>query len=209
MEGSLTMTELADWRVSGSYFETCNCMAVCPCRRQDGKPGRRSTFGLCQFLLTWRVLDGAAGDLDLAGRTVAMAGFYNNDEDGAPWSVILYVDSAASEAAREALAAIFLGRAGGDVFFTANIGKVLAVRSADIAIDHTRGRERVRIAEFASANVEGSAGFEGVLTCAIPGHHHPGEEEVAGATVNDGALAWSYEGRCAFATDFAHSAAVK
>ncbi|HET9833738.1 MAG TPA: hypothetical protein VFP91_18580 [Vicinamibacterales bacterium] len=33
-----------NWRVSGSYFEVCNCDAICPCRRRGGqlehRPGR-------------------------------------------------------------------------------------------------------------------------------------------------------------------------
>ena len=28
------------WRISGSYFESCNCDAICPCRRIDGEAGR-------------------------------------------------------------------------------------------------------------------------------------------------------------------------
>ena len=33
------------WRIRGSYFESCNCDAICPCRRIDGVPGGRSTHG--------------------------------------------------------------------------------------------------------------------------------------------------------------------
>ena len=28
-----------DWRVRGSYFEGCNCEAICPCRSVGGRPG--------------------------------------------------------------------------------------------------------------------------------------------------------------------------
>ena len=28
------------WRISGSYFESCNCDPICPCRRIDGVAGR-------------------------------------------------------------------------------------------------------------------------------------------------------------------------
>jgi hypothetical protein len=198
------MSNATPWHVAGSYFETCNCTAPCPCRRQNGIPGGRSTFGACQFFLTWRVLDGAAAGRDLSGLCVAMAGCYNDDEDGAPWRVILYVDAAADAEQREALAQIFLGRAGGDVFFTANIAEVIAVRSAAITFDHTRGRESVRIEHLADAATVGFADFEGVISCAIPGHDHPGRELVADAVIGDGPLAWTYEARCGFATDFAH-----
>jgi hypothetical protein len=32
------MRETRDWRVSGTYFEACNCEAICPC--QPNKPWR-------------------------------------------------------------------------------------------------------------------------------------------------------------------------
>jgi hypothetical protein len=198
------MNGVTDWHVSGSYFETCNCQAACPCRRQNGAPGGRSTFGVCEFFLTWYIRKGAAGEHDLAGLCVAMAGFYNDDEDGAPWSVILYVDAAASPQQQKALTEIFLGRAGGNVFFTANIADVIAVRVAQITLDHTPGREAVRVETFAEARTKRLAEFEGVISCGIPGHDHPGREVIADALVNDGSLGWSYEARCGFATDFAH-----
>jgi len=33
------------YSVSGSYFESCNCDPICPCRMSDGIPGGRSTYG--------------------------------------------------------------------------------------------------------------------------------------------------------------------
>ena len=194
-----------DWRVAGSYFETCNCTAVCPCRRIDGRPGSRSTFGVCRFLLTWRIEAGFADGVDLTGRLVAMAGFYEDDRPGSPCSVVLYVDRDATAQAQAALAAIFLGQAGGDIFFTANIADVLAVRPAEIRLDHRRGAERIFVRGYACASVTEVAETDGVVTCAIPGHHHPGEEEIASASVADGTLAWAYEGRWAFATEFAYA----
>ena len=55
------------WRVTGSYFEGCNCDAICPCRRIDGMVGGRSTHGVCFGVLTWRVDEGEAQGLDLSG----------------------------------------------------------------------------------------------------------------------------------------------
>jgi hypothetical protein len=197
------MSEAENWQISGTYYETCNCEAVCPCRRQNGKPGRRSTFRTCNFLLSWEIIGGFAGSVDLSGRSVAMAGFYDNEVAGAPWTVALYVDEVASEAAFDALAGIFLGNRGGNIFFTANIFEVVAARRAEIRLDHTKNRERISVRDFASAEVEKLADADGItITCAIPGHQHPGVESVSRSSVNDQQLLWSYEGRCGFATDF-------
>jgi hypothetical protein len=53
-------SRFAPWRVSGSYFEACNCEAICPCRKTGGRPGGRSTYGICDFALSWLVTDGDA-----------------------------------------------------------------------------------------------------------------------------------------------------
>jgi len=45
----------AQWEVAGSYFEACNCDVICPCRSVGGRPGGRSTHGVCQFVLSWQV----------------------------------------------------------------------------------------------------------------------------------------------------------
>ena len=174
------MREAEGWRISGTYYESCNCDAVCPCRRQNGKRGSRSTFGICQFLLSWRILRGFAEGIDLAGRDVAMAGFYDNDEIASPWSVVLYIDEAAGEGASAALAAIFLGRKGGSILFTSNIANVIAVRRAAVALHHAAGGERISVRDFGWAEVERPVPYEGVLTCAIPGHDHPGKSPFHG-----------------------------
>src|SRR5204862_326565 len=92
----------APWRVTGSYFEACSCEAVCPCRQQGGRPGGRSTYGICDFALSWRILDGRAAGTVLSGLEVVLAGSYSDDEAGSPWRVALYVDERADEAQRAA-----------------------------------------------------------------------------------------------------------
>src|SRR5437899_50343 len=131
------------WRVAGSYFEACNCEAICPCRRQGGlKLTTGSTYGVCDFALSWRVMQGHFGDLEFTGLSVVLAGSYRDDEAGKPWRVCLYVDERASPAQQEALTQIFLGRSAGTARrnFAAAIGEVYAVRSAKIELEHTPRR---------------------------------------------------------------------
>ena len=51
------------WRIQGTYFESCNCDAICPCRRIDGVPGGRSTHGVCTGVLSWLIEEGTAAVL--------------------------------------------------------------------------------------------------------------------------------------------------
>src|SRR5947209_19818961 len=146
------MAEYTPWRVAGSYFEACSCEAVCPCRQEGGRPGGRSTYGVCDFALSWRILDGRAAGTDLSGLEVVMAGSYSDDEAGSPWRLALYVDERAAAEQLAALSAIFLGRAGGTVFrnFANATGEVHAVRAARRALDPTSPWQRIRPGAYAT-----------------------------------------------------------
>ena len=100
------------WRIAGRYFESCNCEAICPCRRIDGVPGGRSTYGECLGVLTWVIDEGQAGRCSLDGLKVALATRYHDDEAGSPWSHVVYVDQDADQAQHAALVDIYTGRSG-------------------------------------------------------------------------------------------------
>jgi hypothetical protein len=202
----VTAVDSVDWRVAGSYFEACNCDAICPCRRQGGvKTGTGSTYGVCQFALSWFITEGNSGDVDLAGRSVVIAGFYRDDEPGRPWRICLYLDDRATTAQYEALSEIFLGRLGGTSAnnFAKSIGEVHAVRRATIELDHRPGRWFMRASDFVRVSSISPVLSELPVSCGIPGHDHPGEEvETEVMRVSDGPLDWEVYGRCGFATDF-------
>src|SRR3954447_24470407 len=101
------------YAVSGSYFESCNCDPICPCRMADGIPGGRSTHGECLGALSWLVENGRVGDVDVTGLSVALVVRYSDDELGSPWTIVLHVDADGDEQQRAALSDVFLGRLGG------------------------------------------------------------------------------------------------
>src|SRR5438874_10900454 len=87
---------VTDWRVRGSYFEGCNCEAICPCRSVRGQPGGPSTYGVCFGAVSWHVHDGYAGAVDLSDRTVVLSIRYRDDvQPSTLWEVVLYVDDRA------------------------------------------------------------------------------------------------------------------
>jgi hypothetical protein len=197
----------SDWRVSGSYFEACNCDAICPCRRQGGlKLTTGSTYGVCDFALSWRILNGHAGALDLSGLSAVLAGSYRDDEAGKPWRVCLYVDARANAAQQEALTGIFLGRCGGTPArnFAKSITEVYAVRPAQIELDHRRTHWFMRAEGFVTVRASETVASElGAVSCGIPGHDHPGDElRAESMRVADGPLQFDFAGRCGFASDF-------
>lgn len=192
------------FKIGGSYYEACNCEAICPCRRINGTPGGRSTYGQCDFLLNWNIVEGYYGDVDLSGQAVALAGRYLDDEEGQPWTVIIYVSRGASDAQVNALSAIFEGHAGGNLGFTGAITKVLAIKRANIEFSHEAGVEYVSVGSVAKARVDHAVDFEGTVSCGIPGHENPGTENVSTLSLDEAEMSFLYRERCGFATRFSY-----
>jgi hypothetical protein len=200
------------WRISGSYFESCNCDPICPCRRIDGVPGGRSTHGECLGLLSWLIEGGGADGVDLAGQPVALASRYSDEEEGSPWTWILYLDSGASVEQRNALEGIYTGRLGGDAQnhfpWAWKPSELVAVRPVEIEVEHTRRRQRLRIRDHGSVRIRDRYDGPETVTCVIPGHEREGEELVADElVVDDGPLEFSYRGVCGYAGTFDYSGA--
>src|SRR4051794_11020574 len=132
------------WPIAGTYLESCNCEAICPCRRIGGRQGGRSTYGECLGSLCWHITEGAAGSTDLTGLGVVMATRYHDDEPRSPWTFFLYLDDRATAEQQEALTAIYTGAAGGTPMeqfpWAFKPSDLLGVKTANIEIDHTPGR---------------------------------------------------------------------
>jgi hypothetical protein len=198
------------WQIRGSYFESCNCDPICPCRRIDGVAGGRSTHGICAGVLSWLIEEGDAAGTDLAGLKVALAIRYDDDEPGSPWTWILYLDEQASDTQQKALEAIFTGRLGGDAQthfpWAWKPSRLVAVRPVAIDLDHTRRRQWLRIRNHVTVRIRDRFPGEAEVTCVIPGHDRDGEELVADElAVDDGPLSFEFRGKCGYATTFDYS----
>jgi len=195
------------WRIKGSYFESCNCDAICPCRRIDGVGGGRSTHGECMGVLSWLIDEGTSDGLDLAGQAVALALRYSDDEERSPWTWVLYLDARSSDEERSALEAIFTGRLAGDAEdhfpWVWKPSELIAVRPVEIEVDHTRRRQLLRVRDAVSVRIRDRYDGGETVTCVIPGHDRAGEELIADELiVEDGPLAFSYRGVCGYGSSF-------
>ena len=195
------------WLIRGTYFESCNCEAICPCRRIDGAAGGRSTHGVCLGVLSWLIEEGAADGVDLSGLPVALASRYSDDESASPWTWILYLDAGATDEQRTKLEAIFTGRLGGDAEthfpWAWKASQLVAVRPVEIEVDHTRRRQRLRIRDLLSVRIRDRYSGPETVSCVIPGHDRDGEELVADQLlVDDGRLAFSFQGVCGYGSTF-------
>jgi hypothetical protein len=195
------------WHVAGSYFESCNCDAICPCRRIDGVPGGRSTFGECLGVLSWVIEHGHADGVALDGLAVALATRYHDDEPGSPWSFVVYVDERANAEQRAALEAIYTGALGGDALthfpWAWKDARRLAVRPIEIEVSHEPRRQWLRIRDHVTVRIRDRYPGPETVTCVIPGHDRSGEELVTDELrVSDEALRFEYHGNCGYAGTF-------
>jgi len=89
-----TMTATPTWKVSGQYYETCNCDFVCPC--VPGQLAVRPTNGNCTFAMAFQIDRGAYGAVALDGLGFIVLGFTPEAMGKGNWSVGLVVDERAT-----------------------------------------------------------------------------------------------------------------
>jgi hypothetical protein len=161
-------------------------------------------------VLSWRVESGQAGNVKLAGLSIVLALRYDDEEPGSPWSFYLLVDERGDDSQRDALSQIFLGRLGGtpeEQFpWVWKASNVVAVRPADIAVEHTRRRQRLRIRDHVDVRIRDRYQGQETVTCGIPGHDRSGEELVTERiVVEDEELSFRFEDVCGYATTFEYA----
>jgi len=202
-------TNEPEWSVEGTYFEACSCEPISPCRQVGGRDGGRSTFGICDFALSWWTRKGSFADIDLTDRKVVMVGRYDDDEPGSPWTVALLIDDAANAAQHAALTDIFLGRAGGTPArnYTPAIANVAHVGTANVQLDHTRRHWRIRVEGRVDVTADEIVDSDEPVACGIPGLDQPGQEvRTSTLRVDVDPLVWEWSDRCGFATKFSYHA---
>lgn len=169
------------WNVSGSYFEACNCEAICPCIVL-GPP----TTGECNALVGWHIEHGTFDGLRLDGLNVALAVDSKGHMATTPWRAAVYLDDQATEEQAAALGAIFSGAAGGHpAVLGAHIGEVLGVAIAPITFDADDSSRALRIGEVADVKVTALATGQGGEQITVKNHPlaiAPGYEAVAART---------------------------
>jgi hypothetical protein len=198
------------WAISGSYLESCNCEAICPCRRVGGRAGGRSTYGECLGALSWMIERGYAGDVHLSGLAAVLAVRYHDDEPGSPWTFVLYVDERGDDAQRRALVDILTGQLGGtpeqQFPWVWKESHLVGWRAVPIEVEHTPRLGWFRAGEDITVRVGEPVAGQETVTCVIPGHHRDGVE-LHGELLKVDAdpLSFEFEGRCAYQSTFEYS----
>lgn len=157
------MTE--SWKLEGHYMEACTCDAACPCTMLSDP-----TEGSCTALVAWHVDRGNYGKVSLDGLNVAFAVFTPGNMARKDWKAAVYLDDKASPEQRDALGAIFSGKAGGHPAELAkHVAEVKGVSAAELVFETDGRKGRLRIGKLGSADAEAIEGQGGQVST-IEGH---------------------------------------
>jgi hypothetical protein len=128
------MVGQTNWRLSGDYFENCNCDVVCPCLVSTAPPlTARPTQGVCDVALVFHIDKGSYGQVSLDGLNVAVIGHAPGAMADGNWTLGTYIDERADDEQAAALGAIFDGAEGGPMAaFAPLVGKHLGVKKVAI-----------------------------------------------------------------------------
>jgi hypothetical protein len=162
-----------NWRLQGSYFETCNCVTACPCVWLNPP-----TEGDCKLLVAWHIKKGHLQNQVLDGLNVALACYSPGHMKEGNWQAALYIDERADEEQVAALTHIFSGQGGGHLAVLMSfVGEVLGIKKVTIDYQEKAGQRKLVIPGIAQAEIEsiegiggGDAKIENAPLCIVPSH---------------------------------------
>jgi len=148
------------WNIRGELILSCNCDVFCPCVIALGRTN--PTHGVCHTWWGVHIEEGRAGDESLDDLNVGVLMDIPGPLADGNWSVGIYIDERASDAAAQALTEILSGKAGGTTgWFSIMVAEFLGVKR--VPIDFRRAERGwtfkiPRIIDGAIEPIEGANG---------------------------------------------------
>lgn len=141
------------WRLSGTYFENCNCDGVCPCTVSSFQlPAHHER---CTVMLAFHVESGEIDGVGVDDLSVVLLGDAPQQMTDGNWRVGLFVDERASAEQAQKLGAVFSGQLGGPFELLAPlIGEVLGVEQAPIAYVDDARLHRLTVGDQIEVEIE-------------------------------------------------------
>lgn len=145
-----------EWKISGDYFENCNCTVVCPCLVSTSAPlTARPTEGRCEVVIAAHIDRGHYGEVSLDGLNVVLAVQTPGPMAEGNWTAAAYIDERADDRQTEALGQIFTGAAGGPMaIFAPFIANNLGAKKVPITYGVEGKVRSVTIPGIASMSVQ-------------------------------------------------------
>lgn len=200
---------MTTWKLSGTYFETCNCAVACPCVFLSPP-----TEGDCTALVAWHIDRGYYGETKLDGLNAALVVYSPGNMIEGKWKAAAYFDKKADKTQNDALHTIFSGKAGGHPQVLASfIGEILGAKSVPMRFESDGKRSRLSIPDVADAEIKRIEG-QGGQPVTIDNHPlaiAPGEAATVARskrfTLKDYEWNWTLSDRSGFCSPFEYASA--
>ena len=153
------------WTIKGELILNCNCTVFCPCVVSLGQ--HPPTEGYCQAWSGVRIDEGQYGDVVLSGLNVGLVLEIPGLMARGNWKAAAYIDDRASDAAFDALVAIFSGKAKGTTgLFSMLVSEFLGAERAPVVFENEGKTRRLMVGKFIKGEivpVEGSRPDEDIV----------------------------------------------
>ncbi len=154
------MAELVEWKIKGELILNCSCTVFCPCVISLGD--HPPTEGNCQAWSGVRIDSGHYGDVDLSGLNVGLLLDIPGKMARGDWKCAAYIDERASDAAFDALVAIFSGAAKGSTgLFKMLVSEFLGAERAPVIYENDGNKRRLMVGRVIQGEVEPITGKDG------------------------------------------------
>lgn len=141
------------WRMSGTYFESCNCEMLCPCTWSAFAAA--ATNDRCKVVLVYHVDDGEVDGVDVSGLSFALVVDAPQHMGEGGWRVGVCLDEQASEEQADRIGQVVSGQLGGPPSaLSPLIGEMLGVQRVAMDYRSSGGTHSVRIGSMATMEVE-------------------------------------------------------
>lgn len=194
------------WKLSGTYFEACNCDNACPCTFLSAP-----TTGECTALAGWHIENGNFANINLDGLNVALAIHTPGHMLEVKWQAAVYLDGNSFRGTEECPDANFTGQVGGHTAILVSfVGEVLGLKSVAIEFEANGRQRKLKIADVAEVEIEGLKDQSGAdvsihnpLLGIAPGHTLAVAKSKK-LTYKDYGLQWEISGKNGFYSPFTY-----
>lgn len=200
------MTTSGKWKITGDYFEACNCWSTCPCIFL-ADPDQ----GDCQLAIAWHIDKGAYDSTSLDGlNAVGIFHAPGNMVKGPKWKAAIYLDDRATAQQSEILERIFSGNSGGFPKVVAGfVGSTMGTRKAKIEFTVDGKRRNLRIPDILELDAEALTGGDASKASQVTNpalYGSPGFDPVIARSskynYHDHGLNWDNSGKNSFYSRF-------
>lgn len=188
------------WSLKGELILNCNCTVFCPCVISLGK--HLPTEGHCQAWSGVRIDEGSYGDTDLSGLNVGLLLEIPGHMARGNWKVAAFIDDRASDAAYDALLAIFSGAARGTTgLFSVLVSEFLGAERAEVSYETEGKARRLMVGKKIQGEIVPVEGHQGEDIVVTNSQYWMGPD-ITVATATKGRVrafgrVWDFDGRSA------------